>query len=40
MQAFTARLRDAIDLVRDFVNEHLRLARVRQVESCLERDGF
>jgi hypothetical protein len=40
MQMFSARLRNAIDLIRDFVNEHLRLARVRQVESRLARDGF
>jgi hypothetical protein len=40
MDAFSARIRDAIDFVRDFVNEDLRLTCMRQVESCLQPDGF
>ena len=40
MQSFSARLSDTVELVRDFLDEHLRLSRVYQVESCLDRNGF
>jgi len=39
-QTFSARLRNAIGLICDLVNEDLRLTRMRQVEDCFQRDGL